>query len=664
MSSSVAQGGDLDVPFLGKQPRGPEVAEVMHVVHEAWAATKEYWAQSIDADYLASPFSRRGSLTYSFLIMASWGSTHHIIFSDQWSFVVLDCAYILVSVALLRLVPRHSLLMDVLVVASIVMYTHLCERSHDGVVQRCRFGIESGASLLMLIYASLGIHSCVCWLGLVSLSVLNWGVVQWSVLITDLAFAGLALLAIGILWTRLSFCMFALQKAQQRLVENASDGSCSVEMASGRITAACSRFSGLFEAASMEGRLLQDILDPHGRDVLRSLVNSAAMGEFEPRLVTCELRGLGRTLKMKLVPYRVISNTLQLCVQVRGEARPPLPEGMAVSIKRWTVAAERAGNVVASASHVGYPVSNARSTPERGSLKPSTSATLSAGPGEEAPKHGIRTPSPNDSRSAESSSSSAASSVARPSEQGKRYHSRPPRPRKPRRSVSDSSSPHGSSQRSCSPGPRSPPPDSGTITADVESRVVEAGVGSQRPPTPTSDVGMVAPDVKPHHDKDRVEELRAAVGREPGLLIMSSMASSGLSLKMLSGTTACCPCHASVAAASLLIRCAFREPFCPLGRASQGSLCEVCACKIQETTQCYEGTGPTIRNDVGVGGGAVESGTIDRPRVRHGLQRSSTNPEQLRYAWEKMSVDQGNFPDHVLQWCFEHHSSRGGRVRL
>eukprot|EP00928_Gymnodinium_smaydae_P002206 TRINITY_DN10780_c0_g1_i1.p1 TRINITY_DN10780_c0_g1~~TRINITY_DN10780_c0_g1_i1.p1 ORF type:complete len:540 (-),score=15.83 TRINITY_DN10780_c0_g1_i1:106-1704(-) len=126
-------------------------------------------------------------------------------------------------------------------------------------------------------------------------------------------------------WGLYSAChrSFMLQRAQEALVQNACDGSCSLDADGGFLLFACPRFQAIFQQQSMVGHSLLDYIGDVDKNVVVDLLQSATQGLLKQCLVTCHVPDAAIVFDVKLLPYTYTShlNAVGVCLQLQGEVR-------------------------------------------------------------------------------------------------------------------------------------------------------------------------------------------------------------------------------------------------------------------------------------------------------------------------------------------------------
>ena len=169
-----------------------------------------------------------------------------------------------------------------------------------------------------------GLHSSACLAGMI---------LHWSFQLCILAILPMVSLIfivfcfiVGAMFEHFLARAVLLKESHRRLLENASHGTCSVDITTGLVTDSCQRFVNLIGTDDTLDISLHDFVVSADHCRLQQLVDSVQRGEFTPQLVTWKTRRQDHTFDAKLIPINVVSRTLQLCIQVQGEARLVEPD--------------------------------------------------------------------------------------------------------------------------------------------------------------------------------------------------------------------------------------------------------------------------------------------------------------------------------------------------
>eukprot|EP00928_Gymnodinium_smaydae_P001167 TRINITY_DN10432_c0_g1_i2.p1 TRINITY_DN10432_c0_g1~~TRINITY_DN10432_c0_g1_i2.p1 ORF type:complete len:479 (-),score=45.93 TRINITY_DN10432_c0_g1_i2:265-1641(-) len=123
---------------------------------------------------------------------------------------------------------------------------------------------------------------------------------------------------------RFSYTAFSLKRSLEVLIQNAGNGSCTLDADEGFFVTACPRVESIFSCKNLSSRRLRDYVDVNDQSRIDEVLRSAKQGRLDQCLVTCHVRDAAIVFDTKLVAYKYNRhlNSVDACLQIQGEVRP------------------------------------------------------------------------------------------------------------------------------------------------------------------------------------------------------------------------------------------------------------------------------------------------------------------------------------------------------
>eukprot|EP00928_Gymnodinium_smaydae_P004228 TRINITY_DN11465_c0_g3_i1.p1 TRINITY_DN11465_c0_g3~~TRINITY_DN11465_c0_g3_i1.p1 ORF type:complete len:323 (-),score=36.13 TRINITY_DN11465_c0_g3_i1:726-1694(-) len=287
------------VPLLADVGQAPARSMTKHGLEEFRRRVKVFSTRvsEDDPEYLASDWSRRpylgttmaGFFVMFFLMDASSGLTR---------LAVWDLCAATIDALVLPRTAVGSIWSELFILSQIVSVTV----AYSYMIQNANTYFLTGF---------LASHSLV--LALLGLRVRYLvGAVTLTFVVFDRSAIGLLLLAISLGWfsfldlinQRFFRAGVSLQRAQEALIQNASDGSCSVDANAGWFVLSCPRFQDRFRGANLTSRKLQDFMNTTDQRRVEEMLRSAKQVRLDQCLVTCHVYDAAIAFDAKLIAYK------------------------------------------------------------------------------------------------------------------------------------------------------------------------------------------------------------------------------------------------------------------------------------------------------------------------------------------------------------------------
>jgi len=287
------------------------------------ASCLQFGRVSEDTAFLDSHFSRRTFWRFTLPAYGVLAVFNDIVMNEPLPFVVGD-VFLLVSLTLATwLLPHQSVRADIMIsLANVIAFAGpaaameklLAVEDYEIQTWTLNCGIWVVVSTLLGVRSS-AIFGCILADVVVAATVA-------PELLRLVACSGLVNIALGVPIDMAARYVHAGYVALQKVLDDCSDGFCSIDLETGIVTSTSDKIKTLCGDA-LWGKPFTTILQPDDGERWEELIHEAKVGNLKTILATCKVAAPScvNTFDCRLVPYMKSQNRLWICLHIIGEFR-------------------------------------------------------------------------------------------------------------------------------------------------------------------------------------------------------------------------------------------------------------------------------------------------------------------------------------------------------